>query len=197
MSEDLAARYVNGRYVRETDYIAPKRARYAADHSRTTAKSFGSGRLCLQAYSPYPRAKWGHQWRETEQRALSGRIPAIVKELMDAAGNISRLVEEGERQAVLERQRWDEEHEKWRRDDTARRAAKALKDSRDELLVLVQSWAESRRIREFLEEADRLIVGLDDSDKTVIGKRLEHARTLIGGDTAIARLRSWKSPEER
>lgn len=57
ISEEVEACYVNGEYVRTSDYVPPKRGRYAIDHGWTTKKDFPTGRLCLQAYSPYPRAK--------------------------------------------------------------------------------------------------------------------------------------------
>jgi len=53
MSEEVEVRYVNGSYVRESEYVPPKRSRYAHDTTWTTKKQFGSGRFCLQAYSPY------------------------------------------------------------------------------------------------------------------------------------------------
>ena len=58
MSEEAEARYVNGEYVRLTDYVPKRRGRYAQDHGWTSTHDFPTGRLCLQAYSPYPRANW-------------------------------------------------------------------------------------------------------------------------------------------
>jgi len=112
MSEEAEARYVNGEYVRLTDYVPKRRGRYAQDYGWTSTHDFPTGRLCLQAYSPYPRAAWSQQWRETPIRDLSGRIPAIVRELEKATIEIARLVEEGERQAEIERQRWEAQMEK-------------------------------------------------------------------------------------
>ena len=71
VSEEAEVRYVNGEYVRESEYVAPKRRRYALDHTWTTKREFPSGRLCLQTYSPYWRAKWVHHWRETIDRDLA------------------------------------------------------------------------------------------------------------------------------
>ena len=48
----------------------------------------------------------------------------------------ARLVEEEERQAEIERQRWEAQQEQWRREEAARRAAKALKDSKFAFYVL-------------------------------------------------------------
>ena len=55
MSEEAEARYMNGEYVRLTDYVPKRRGRYAQDYGWTNTHDFPTGRLCLQAYSPYPR----------------------------------------------------------------------------------------------------------------------------------------------
>jgi hypothetical protein len=104
LSENIEARYVNGEYVRLSDYVPKRRGRYVPDSGWTSQHDFPTGRLCLQAYSPYPLAQWTQQWRETKSRDLSTRIPAIMSELAKATVDIARLVEEGERQAELERQ---------------------------------------------------------------------------------------------
>ncbi len=119
MSEAAEARYVNGEYVRLTDFVPKRRGRYVQDYGWTSTHDFPTGRLCLQAYSPYPRAIWTQKWRETSSRNLSGRIPAIVRELEKTTVEIARLVEEGERQAEIERRRWEAQHEQWRREEEA------------------------------------------------------------------------------
>lgn len=197
MSEEVEVRYVNGEYVREKDYVPPKRGRYAADHSWTTKKDIPTGRLCLQAYSPYPRAKWVTRWRETQGRDLSGQIKGIVKELEQAAIEIARLVEEGERQAELERQRWEVQREQWRREEDERRAEKALKESWEELLQIIDGWAESNRIEQFFADADLQAAGLSDDEKAKMIERLKHARELIGSVDALAHFMAWRSPDER
>lgn len=58
-----------------------------------------------------PAGNLTQQWRETRSRDLSGRIPAIVRELEKATVEIAQLVEEGERQAEIERQRWEVQRE--------------------------------------------------------------------------------------
>ncbi|MGA8261214.1 MAG: hypothetical protein WB783_13460 [Arenicellales bacterium] len=67
MSEQAEARYINGVYVGLTDAAPRRRNRYGLD-TWTTTHTFATGRLCLQAYSPYPRAKRIHHWRESKNR---------------------------------------------------------------------------------------------------------------------------------
>lgn len=44
MSEDVTLRYVNGKYIRESDYVPP-RSRYHRDHSWTTTRELPSGHM--------------------------------------------------------------------------------------------------------------------------------------------------------
>ena len=191
MSEEAEARYVNGEYV----HVPKRRGRY--DHGWTRTHEFPTGRLCLQAYSPYPRANWAQQWRETSNRTLSGRIPTIVRELEKATVEIARLVEEGERQAEIERQRWEVQMEKWRREEEARRAAKALKDSKEELLQIIDAWAEAKRLEAFFADAERRARDLPDEQKERKIKQLRQARALVGSTDALERFDAWRAPEER
>ncbi len=197
LSENVEARYVNGEYVSLSDYVPKRRDRYVADRGWTSTHDFPTGRLCLQAYSPYPRAQWTRQWRETKKRDLSTRIPAIVRELTKATVDIARMVEEGERQAELERQRWAAQMEQWEREEAERRAAEALKDSKEELLEIIEMWATSKRLEEFFADAERKLKTLPEDQRVRTMERLQRARKLIGNTDALERFQSWKAPEER
>ena len=78
-----------------------------------------------------------------------------MKELEQSVAEVARLVEEGTRQAELERKRIEARHEQWRREEEERRAAKALKDSKDELLQIINDWAQSKRLEECFMEAEK------------------------------------------
>jgi acyl-CoA reductase-like NAD-dependent aldehyde dehydrogenase len=137
------------------------------------------------------------QWRETKKRDLSTRIPAIIRELEKATVEIARLVEEGERQAELERQRWAAQMEQWEREEAERRAAEALKDSKEELLEIIEMWATSKRLVEFFADAERRLEDLPEDLRVQTMERLQRARKLIGSTDALERFQSWKAPEER
>lgn len=197
MAEEVEVRYVDGKYIRDKDYVQPKRRSYAFDHSWATNKDFPTGRLRLQAYSPYPRAAWSRCWQETKSRDLGSKIKTIVKELKAAAADIARLVEEGERQAELERQRWEAEQEQLRREETKRRAAQARKDSTADLLQIIAGWAEANRIEKFFRDAERRAGNLGGEEKVKMLERLRLARELVGSIDALDHFLAWRSPDER
>jgi hypothetical protein len=52
MSESVVLRYVNGKYIRESDYKPSKGSSRYVDHSWTTTKEIPCGRLRLVVYAP-------------------------------------------------------------------------------------------------------------------------------------------------
>jgi len=197
MSEEVEVRYIDGKYVREQDYVPAKRRRYTFDHSWTTKKDFPTGRVCLQAYSPYPRTKWINHWREARNHDLGSQIKGIVKELEQAAVIIARLAEEGERQAESERREWEAQREQWRREEAERRVERALKESREDLLRIINGWAESNRIEQFFLDAERRAATLTDNQRLKILERLKRARLLVGSTDTLDHFMTWRSPDER
>lgn len=197
MSEEVEVSWENGKYVRVSDISRPKHRAHALSSSWTHKQYMPSGRLCLQAYSPYWRAEWTQQWRESKGADLQGKFKAIVKELEREAATIAVLVEEGERQAEVERQRWEAMQQEWSRQEAERRRIKAIKDSREELFSIIDAWAEAKRIEEFFRNAEMRTAALGNDDHAAILDRLKQARELLGGVDALQRFLSWKSPEER
>jgi len=193
MSEEVEVRYVGGKYIREQDYVPSKRSRYGYEHTWTTKKDFPTGRLCLQAYSPYPRAKWAKRWQETKNRDLVTQIKTIVKELEHVAVDIARLVEKGERQAELERQEWEAKREQWRREEEERRAAEARKENRDELLQIINAWERANRIEQFFRDAERRAAALSVEERLRLLERLKLARKMVGSADALDRFMAWNA----
>ena len=77
------------------------------------------------------------------------------------------------------------------------RAAEALKDSKEELLEIIETWATSKRLEEFFSDAERKLQSLPEDQRVRTMERLQRARKLIGSTDALDRFHSWKPPEER
>jgi len=194
MSEEAEVRSVNGKYVRVEDYVPPKRG---YDHSWTTTREMATGRLCLQAYSPYCRATWDKRWQESKKRELFRQIKTIARELERAAVDIARMVEEWERQAELERKQWEIESARRRKIEAERRAAEAQKESRDEIFQIISEWGKANQIEQFFRDAEQQAASLGDEEKVRLLERLRLARELVGSIDALDHFLKWKSPEER
>ncbi len=197
MSEEAEVRYVNGNYILEKDYIPPKRGRYAHEHTWTTTKDYPTGRLCLQAYSPYQDTQWIKRWQETKGADLNTRIKSIVRELEQAAEEIAKLVEEAAKRAEIRRQEWEAQQEKWQREAEVRRAAEALKESRTELLQIIDKWTKANNIEKFFLDIEREANNKGEDEKLRLLERLKNARKLIGSIDALSHFLMWRSPDER
>jgi len=196
MTEEVQCRYLEGKYVRVSELGPAPRRGYGAS-SWTTTREVPTGRLCLQAYAPYGRASWVERWREAKPGDLLAKLKTIARALEDAAPVIAKQVEEGERQAAIERLRWEEEERAQRREEAARRRAEAVKASRTELAAIIERWAEAKRVEAFFEDAGRRAASLDDGESIAMLDRLKRARELLRGMDALQRFRSWKAPHER
>jgi hypothetical protein len=197
MAEEVEVRYVNGKYVRLTDYEPPKRRRYQIDSGWTSRRDMPSGRLCLQAYSPYAGATWVQTWRETPSKDLVACIPSIIRELRGAVPEIARQVEAAELEAQRRHKEWEEQKARWDREREEQRAANALKDSTHELLAIIEDWSEAKRREDFFATARREIETLPSADRELLTERLDRARSLVAGPNPLERLRKWTAPEER
>ena len=196
MCEEAEARYVNGQFVREKDHI-PKRSRYSYDNSWSSTRDFPTGRLRLQAFSPYHRAQWVKQWQGTEKRDLVSQIKKIGRELKAAATEIAKLVEEAERLAEIEHQRWLVKREKMRLEEIEEKKAASRKESLEDLVQVISDWAEVNRIEQFFSEAEKRAHALNDDEKHAMLERLRLARELVGSTDALDHFLDWKSPDER
>lgn len=197
LAEEATALYVDGEYVRQRDYVASGHGGGRFRHSWSTKKQFPTGRLCLQAYSPYPGVKWVRQWRGAKGRSLSQQVTAIAEALEREACVIAALVEDAEKKANIERQRLDEQFERWRQEEAERKAKQALDDSRKDLLEIIDNWSQAARMEQFFRDAEQRLDQLPADDKTRLTERLRLARDLVGSVDPLDYFLAWKSPAER
>jgi hypothetical protein len=99
-----------------------------------------SGRLAVRAYSPYGGVSWEQRWLEEKVGGLSRKIATIVRELESVVPTIVQRREEAQRQAEIERQRWEAECREQERREQERRRAQAVKESPEQLFAIVDAW---------------------------------------------------------
>jgi hypothetical protein len=73
---------------------------------------------------------------------------------------IAGLVEEAERQAAIERKRFEEQHQQWVREEQDRKRAQNQKASREDLFAIIEGWAIAERIEEFFKDVETRSSGL-------------------------------------
>lgn len=198
MTEELEAQYIgNSQYVPVASLSAEQRRLVVRNNYWTSKKHYATGRMCLQAYSPYRTADWVTHWRESEPKTLEKKLDAIVKALECAAADVANLVVEGERQAEIHRLKREEEWQRYQAEEERRRKAKAIVDSRADLLTAIASWSEVKRIHAFFSEMEADAQKLDAVERTLVVDRINQARELIGKADALETLRTWRTPDER
>jgi len=195
MSENVTLRYVNGKYIRESEYVPPAR-RYAVDHSWTTTKDIPSGRMRIVAYLPHPHVKWSTQWQETKSRSLNSQVRTIVEELETMAPSLVSKIAEADRQAELRHQEWLAQMDRWHREEDRKKIEKAIADSRAELRQVIGRWSEIMSVERFLARVEQRAIELPDPERGLLLERLALARSFLGTQEPLDFFRGWKTPEE-
>jgi hypothetical protein len=184
------------RYVRVSEAPPKPRPKWMGAEPRIK-RHMPSRRLAVRAYSPYGRVPWEKRWLEDKVGGLSRKIGTIVRELESIVPTIVQRREEAQRQAEIERQRWEAECRERDRREQERRRAQAVKESREQLFAIVDAWALADRIERFFDDAERRASALNSDDRAALLDRIRQARGLLGGTDALARLQEWKAPSER
>jgi len=196
-SQQVEMRWVNGKYVPVDQLPLVKRKSLSDFNSWTTKRDIASGRLCLQAYSPYPGTEWKQQWSATKAGDLQSKLKTIARELAQAAPDVARQVEEAERQAEIWRQQREREHQAWLHEQEERRRVQAIKESRADLFAIIEAWNEAVRIEGFFSEVEQCAAELNEENRQEILGRLKAARDQLGSEDVLQRFLAWKTAEER
>lgn len=196
MSENVTLRYVNGKYIRESEYVPP-RSRYAVDHSWTTTRDIPSGRMRIVAYLPYSHVKWSTQWQETMSRPLNGQVQTIVRELETMAPSMVSKIAEADRQAEIRHQEWLAQMDRWHREEDRKQVEKSIADSRSELRQVIERWSQVMSTERFLARVEQRALELAGPERGSLLERLALARSFLGTQEPLDFFRGWKTPDER
>lgn len=197
MTESVVMRYVNGKYIRESEYVPPKASKRYVDHTWTTKRDLPTGRLRLVVYSPYRSVSWSTWFQETRTRTLTQDIRQIVKSIENEAAALIEKLQEAERQAEMRRQEWLAEEERRRQEEDRRREAQSIKDSRDQLEQVIQAWAKVVNLEQFFQGVQDRARTLPEAERQDVVDRLRLAREFVGTQNPLDFLRGWKTPTER
>lgn len=196
LSEEIEVQYHDGKYI-PVAQVRPATRRGFLQNGWSHRRDMPSGKLCLRASSPYAVAEWERHWREAKKGELVSKIPEIVRALEIDAVTVAGLVAEGEQRLEAQRREWEAEQERWRREEAEKRRLRAIEESTEELLGIVNDWAVAKRIEEFFADAGQRATRLSDEERATLVERLDRARSLLGGTDALQRFLAWKTPNER
>lgn len=197
MTEVVEMRYINGKYIRDSDYVPPKASKRNFDRTWTTTRNLPSGRLRLLVYSPYRSISWSHTYQETKSRILTQDISQIVKSIEEEVAPTIDKLQEAQRQAEIRRLERLAEEERRRQEEDQRRIAISIKESREQLEQVIQSWSKVIRLEEFFQGVEARARFLPDAVRLDVLERLGLAREFVGTLDPLDFFRGWKTPLER
>lgn len=197
LSESRLCRLVGGNWVPYPRDRKPKPSTDGAFRRSGTYEhmtDIPSGRLCVRAYSAYRGVKWERQWRETETEKLPTFFPAIIAALeQEAPKLVARKLEADQRS----RREHEERQRQWAEEDRQRREQlrlESIDESREELLAVVQQWSLARGVEEFFAELQASADSLAIKERDALLKRIDKARSLLGGAEALSHFQDWIEP---
>jgi hypothetical protein len=197
MSEQVELRYVNGKYIRESEYKPPKVSARYVDHTWTTTKGIPCGRIRLVVYAPYRGVDWVAMFQEGKDRPLTKEILAIVRSIEKSTTVVVERVKEEERQAELRERKWQAEMEQLKKEEDRHKVTQSIKESREQLDQVIQAWAKTMSLEQFFEGVQKRAQELPEAQRQEILNRLQLARDFAGTHEPLDFFRSWKTPLER
>ncbi|RVH92235.1 hypothetical protein CN074_28850 [Sinorhizobium medicae] len=197
MTERVTMRYLNGDYHREDSKPIRSAKPWQLTHSWTTEQDMPCGRFRIVAYSPKNGVDWSVSWQETAQEPLGGMIPNIVDALKAAKDKLQRLMTVEDEAAAKRKREWEEEWERYLRQEDARKAAHALTDSRQQLAEIIEKWGKVMTIERFFADAEERLGGVDEERRHRLKERLSLAREMMGSLDPLDFIEHWLAPDER
>lgn len=197
MSENVLLRYVDNKYIRETDYVPPPPTRRNIPFSFTTTREIPSGRLRLIAYSPNSRVNWAMTWQETRKVPLQSSLKSIVKSIEASVAELVERTAEAERQAEIEHKKRLADIEEHQRAADRRRIEQSVQESKEHLANVIKQWSNVMSIEQFLAGVEKSATRLSEDERGPVLERLHLARSFLGTQDPLEFFLSWKSPTER
>ena len=197
MTEAVLMRFVNGKYIRESEYKPPKRIRGYVEHTWTKTNEIPCGRLRLVVYSPVRDVSWSLSFQETIERPLTPDIAKIVESIENSTELVRKEMIEAEQRAEVREREWEEQRARWASEEDQRRIAESIKESQKQLTEVIQSWAKVISIEQFFKAVEERAISLPEAHQGELHERLQLAREFNGTQDPLEFFSSWKAPDER
>lgn len=197
MTEEVPAKQVKGRYVRDEKMIKWSRGKNSADLGYYSRRQIPCGRFRFQLYSPYDPDGWHQVFTQTKKCGLISQIPKMIKAAQSAVPIMRKEIQSQKERAEAQRKRIELQIIEYEKREVIRRREEAYKDSVNELQGIMAKWAEDMRVGQFLIDAEKDIENCDLVLQEKLRERLKAAREFMQGETALQRLLKWRTPDER
>jgi hypothetical protein len=185
--------WVDGKYLP----LAQLPGRRPPIHSFEATRDLPTGRLHLQAASPFYRTSWSKRWSDAAGASLRSRLDEIAAEIEEAAPVIVSQYHELQQVLAREHEEAREAERKRLIIEAERRRLENLKAAREELEQIVQGWGHARLLEDFFQDLEARGGNLPPEERRSLRARLASARELLGGVDALAWFEEWTPPDAR
>lgn len=196
MSEMVLLRYINGAFVRDSEYRESVKSKINLDRGWTTEKLLPTGRFRLMLYSPYSLVDWKETFQETNSKKLEAMATRIVSHLKSASRALDSQLSEARRRAEIAHQQYLERERIRQEDEYQKQLLLKRKKSEGLLRQCISRWAELKAFSEFFESVESTVSSLPAEAAVEISARLKLAREMIGNIDPVSALQAWRTPDE-
>jgi hypothetical protein len=161
-----------------------------------TTDHLPTGSLALRAYAALG-VKWQQEWVERKAGELPHRFRTNRRTLVQAVPAIEQALERARLEAEERHRDWEIEKAKRDREEQERREQQAYKESREQLLAIVDRWALACRIEDFFADTVNRSEQLQPGERTILDARLAAARETLGSVNTLKRFSGWMSSRDR
>ncbi|MBX4916723.1 hypothetical protein HJA84_24320 [Rhizobium bangladeshense] len=197
MTERVTMRYVNGDYHREDSKVVRSAKPWQLERSWTTEQDLPCGRFRVVAFSPKLGVNWHLSWQETVEQPIPGMIPKILENLEKSTDQIQTLMIAADEAAARQQREWEEQWERYNREEDKRRVAQALRDSQQQLTEIIDLWGKAMTIERFFIEAEKYLASAEGERQQHLKERLILARSMLGSLDPLNFFAEWLAPKER
>jgi len=195
LTEATQMRYVNGTYVRESDYVPPK-SKWAQQSHWTTTHDVPCGRFLVVAYVGYYTKTWSQVWKEARRDEYVKNVSRLAKEIEGHQVDAVRAIQEGKDAAAAEDVRYAQMRKKWDEERQAQQIQKTLEESKSKIELVLSKFSERNRLEEFLRFAEIRMPTLDVEQQRKLADLIDRARTLYLNNDCLEEFLEWVPPIE-
>jgi hypothetical protein len=196
LTEATQMRYVNGNYVREQDYVAPK-SKWARDVHWTSMQDIPCGRFSIIAYASYYTKNWRRLWKEERIADFKKRVVQLAREIEACAAEAAKVAQLGKEAAQAEHMRHEQMHRVWQEEQEKSRRQKALLESKEELEKILARHVESKHLEDFIQHVEADLSSMDEAGRARLEALIDQARCLFQSGHILDDFMAWKPPSER
>jgi len=193
LTEATQMRYVNGTYIRESEYVFSK-SRGAQQSHWSTTRDIPCGRFLIVAYASYYSKTWSRVWKESRRGEYVKNISRLAKEIEDHVVDAARTIQEGKDAAAAEEIRYAQMQKKWNEERQAQQIKKELEESKSKIEQVLLKFSERKCLEEFLLFAETQMPSLGESHQSKLADLIEQARELYINNDCLQEFLEWIPP---